>query len=268
MPFAKVSIGLAGFDRPQVAAVLNTEFKSLFRDVADDDLVITNDLKLLTSSARCAHDENVCVLVAGTGSIAMGFEKTSEGYQQVARVGGWGPLLGDDGSGFDIGRQAIRHMLESQESLFGVHDAMNGAPEDPLATAILQHLGLSHRCAGIQETLTTLLVSASPNSADPRSKIAGIAKVVLEQQESSPIAVNIVTHAISTLAGFAKRIMSGSHLEPAETVMVLTGGLMQHAGFRSRLETQIVESGLKFQRTEIVLHAADLGARRLLEELS
>jgi len=43
------------------------------------------------------------ILIAGTGSIA--FAKDALG--KIHRCGGWGYLLGDEGSGFDIGRNAI-----------------------------------------------------------------------------------------------------------------------------------------------------------------
>src|SRR5208283_1810822 len=42
------------------------------------------------------------VLIAGTGSAAVG--RDAQG--QIARIGGHGPLLGDEGSSFDVGRRA------------------------------------------------------------------------------------------------------------------------------------------------------------------
>jgi glucosamine kinase len=44
------------------------------------------------------------VIIAGTGSILIG--KLSDGT--VTSVGGWGRMLGDEGSGFHIGSEAIR----------------------------------------------------------------------------------------------------------------------------------------------------------------
>lgn len=46
------------------------------------------------------------LLYAGTGSIAMHITETGE----VMRAGGWGYLLGDEGAGFWIGREALRHV--------------------------------------------------------------------------------------------------------------------------------------------------------------
>ncbi len=53
------------------------------------------------------------VVIAGTGSIAFG--KDTEG--KIHRVGGWGRIIGDEGSGFALGRQgltAITHELDGR----------------------------------------------------------------------------------------------------------------------------------------------------------
>src|SRR5579884_1663628 len=49
------------------------------------------------------------LLIAGTGSIALG--RKTDG--QMIRVGGWGPHFGDEGSGFWVGREAVRLGLRS-----------------------------------------------------------------------------------------------------------------------------------------------------------
>ncbi|GAB3529820.1 N-acetylglucosamine kinase [Arthrobacter monumenti] len=46
-------------------------------------------------------------LIAGTGSVAWG----TDGTGRTARSGGWGYVLGDEGSGYWIGREAVRHAL-------------------------------------------------------------------------------------------------------------------------------------------------------------
>ena len=53
----------------------------------------------------CWHDDGVGVaLIAGTGSVAFG--RAADG--RTIRCGGWGYLLGDEGSGYAIGRAALR----------------------------------------------------------------------------------------------------------------------------------------------------------------
>jgi N-acetylglucosamine kinase-like BadF-type ATPase len=49
------------------------------------------------------------VVIAGTGSIAIGVNERGE----EARAGGWGPTIGDEGSGYDIARQTLRAFAAS-----------------------------------------------------------------------------------------------------------------------------------------------------------
>lgn len=52
------------------------------------------------------------LLVAGTGSVAYGITQTGEAIQ----VGGWGYLLGDEGSGYWIGRSAVQHVIQMYDA--------------------------------------------------------------------------------------------------------------------------------------------------------
>ncbi len=51
------------------------------------------------------------MVIAGTGSMAFGRNSAGE----VARAGGWGYAFGDEGSAFDIARQAMRVALREEE---------------------------------------------------------------------------------------------------------------------------------------------------------
>ena len=64
-------------------------------------------------------------VIAGTGSAAWG--KNAQGEE--ARAGGWGYLLGDEGSGYWLGREAVRHSLRRMNQ---------GLEPDELTTALLQ----------------------------------------------------------------------------------------------------------------------------------
>ena len=51
------------------------------------------------------------MVIAGTGSIAYGRNDRN----QAARAGGWGYMLGDEGSGYWIGRAALRAVLRESD---------------------------------------------------------------------------------------------------------------------------------------------------------
>ena len=48
------------------------------------------------------------ILIAGTGAICYGRNNTGEEW----RCGGWGHLIGDDGSGYALGRDALSHLAK------------------------------------------------------------------------------------------------------------------------------------------------------------
>src|SRR5580658_3817706 len=76
---------------------------ALLHELLDaEHMVITDDPNIALAGALAG--EPGIVVISGTGSIA--FEKNARG--ETARVGGWGYIFGDEGSAFDIVRQALR----------------------------------------------------------------------------------------------------------------------------------------------------------------
>jgi glucosamine kinase len=102
-------------------------------------------------------------LIAGTGSAAL--VRRLDGSTEL--VGGWGYLIDDAGSGYTIGRDALRHVA---------HRWDHGMPADALTNAILQH-------AGVAEPL--LLKGALYGGPDPRGWAAKLARVVLGKARPS-----------------------------------------------------------------------------------
>lgn len=82
-------------------------------------LIVTHDALIALSGAT--GGEPGVVTIAGTGSIAFGRNAGGE----IARAGGWGFLFGDEGSGFDIVRQAMRAALRFEEG-WGPETALLG----------------------------------------------------------------------------------------------------------------------------------------------
>ena len=67
-------------------------------------LVVNDALIALVAGAR---DEPGIVIIAGTGSIVYGRNAAGE----AARAGGWGHMIGDEGSGYWIGREALAAVM-------------------------------------------------------------------------------------------------------------------------------------------------------------
>jgi len=89
----------------------------------------------LVTDARAALEgaldgQEGVVLIAGTGSIAMGVNEAGE----QARSGGWGPTISDEGSGYDIARQALKAVISSFDGR---------SPQTVLSERILSKLRIS-----------------------------------------------------------------------------------------------------------------------------
>ncbi len=101
-----ICLGIAGVDRAEDNAII----RGIMRRIgARARILVTNDaLIALVAGAGSAAG---VVVIAGTGSIAYG----RNGRGEAARAGGWGYILADEGSGFWIGRQALRAVVRAAD---------------------------------------------------------------------------------------------------------------------------------------------------------
>jgi N-acetylglucosamine kinase-like BadF-type ATPase len=171
------------------------------------------------SLAAGTRTTNGIVLIAGTGSIAYAIR---EGLVKPIRVGGWGYLLGDEGSGFDIGNQALRMILRA-------HDGRDSEKKH-LTKYILDQFGLNSA-----EQLITFIYE----NAYPRQLIASVAKYVItlaEQGEQN--AKEITQHAIDSLAELVISIVD-KDVESKTSPLVISGGLFHSTYFKEVFENTI-----------------------------
>ncbi|PWN35829.1 uncharacterized protein FA14DRAFT_179197 [Meira miltonrushii] len=110
-------LGIAGVDSPADVTTLSPHLATLFSiPHPSNRLIVANDTSLLASpiadSLRPEIKSGV-VAIAGTGSIVMSFRRKRNGMLGVlGRVGGFGWLIGDEGSGYSVGRTAVRSVLD------------------------------------------------------------------------------------------------------------------------------------------------------------
>jgi glucosamine kinase len=98
-----IVLGLAGMGRKEDRETLLQEVsRAVFTDPSQQvPIMIETDARIALEGAFGGNAG--VIVVAGTGSIVMG--KTHRG--EIMRVGGWGRQLGDEGSGFAIGKGAL-----------------------------------------------------------------------------------------------------------------------------------------------------------------
>lgn len=91
-------MGAAGVDREDEKKLLQRVFEDYGFKCP---VYISNDAEIMLT-AGAGKPEGI-VVISGTGSIAYGRDK----YDREFRSGGWGHLIGDEGSGYWIGKEAI-----------------------------------------------------------------------------------------------------------------------------------------------------------------
>ena len=96
-----VCCGLAGIEATGLADRLRA---GLERSFVGTNVSLTTDARIALAAATAGPvGAPGVVLIAGTGAIAFG--RNAAGKE--ARAGGWGPLLGDEGSGYAIAREGL-----------------------------------------------------------------------------------------------------------------------------------------------------------------
>lgn len=174
--FKSVWIGLAGIDRKNFRASLLPKICECF-GLTEKDIRLTNDVDLLVAAATSHRDcSSAVVVIAGTGSVAMRYNRSVDGseYSRVARSGGWGHILGDEGGGYAIGLEAIKYTLTVLEEMrLGIRTEPLGLLEQ----AVLKRLGCAS-CGPKQiDLLSEILVQQHKQTI--KARIAGMAEVVL-----------------------------------------------------------------------------------------
>lgn len=196
-PPAAVCLGMAGVDPPESKAVIEDVLRRLgHRDRA----LVVNDAHVALVAG--APEGTGIVLVAGTGSIAYGVDP--EG--RTARSGGWGYLLGDEGSAFWIGHAAVRK---------GIRSADGRGPQTLLFERICREVGVE---------ATSGLVEWFYDQELSRTRVARLAGLVQQAaDEGDEAARSLLDQAAQHLAR-AARAVAKQLAFPTSYPLVLSGG--------------------------------------------
>jgi N-acetylglucosamine kinase-like BadF-type ATPase len=235
VPFARAWFGLAGVDGAADAQMLNAHLAPFATE-----LRVTNDAELVLAGLR---GEPGVALIGGTGAIAIG--RDADG--RLARVGGWGHLLGDEGSGYDIGRRALQVALQMADGRM---------PRGPLADLVLSHYAV----AGGDELVEA--VYALPSKAG----IAALAPVVLQAARTGDTDARAIARAgageLAHAAVTAARLLA---VEERPIALAVSGGLLIADAWYRRLVVRRVRARLRVETVSLVADAALVAARALAE---
>jgi glucosamine kinase len=202
-----ICAGSAGASAPGARRFLTDHLAPLTRS---GTLVIVKDAMLVLPAADLAEG---VALICGTGSVAVGRYQGAE-----VQVGGWGYLLGDEGSGHWVVRAALRALLDRRD---------RGLQHGDLGDRLLAATG-TDQVSALHE-----LFYRQPHP----QHWAGYAPLVLSSAD--PAAARITADAADALAGLA---VSAAGLLDASAGLpvVLAGGLFSHAALESAVRELIV----------------------------
>jgi N-acetylglucosamine kinase-like BadF-type ATPase len=179
-PLAAICLGMAGVDRPEEKELIQVLLRRLG---LRKNIRIVNDA--LIALVAGAPEGMGIVVSAGTGSIAYGVDPGGE----TARSGGWGYLLGDEGSAFWLGHAAVRQ---------GVRAVDGRGPATTLFERISKKLDLD---------VPDGLVKWFYDQELSRDRVAKLASVVQEAADDGDVAANsLLDQAAQHLARAARAV--------------------------------------------------------------
>ncbi len=209
-PLDAICVGSAGLSVPGAREFLAGQLAPLTRA---GDVTIVSDVQLVLPAAGLT--DGVAV-ICGTGSVAVG---SLAG--RTVQIGGWGYLLGDEGGGYWVVREALRVLLDRRD-----HDGPVGElGKDLLAATGCNDLAALHR-----------LVYEQPHRP---SGWARHANLVLDSAD--PAAAAIAARAADAVAALAAA--AAEELDPpASLPVVLAGGLLGNAAFQTAARKAITRT--------------------------
>lgn len=231
-------------------------------------LTVSTDIDILSVKAAAEPlAESAIVLVAGTGSIAMSYARKEGRFIRTARVGGWGPLLGDDGSGFAIGKEALKIALKKSDSLRQAQLAdIDDREAHSISEAVFAHFREVEESFDPRDLLSTILAPSSNSGTPPTKRIAQVAQVVLSVAGSNEKAQNILHRGSLSLAELVLDLIKGRNIDQSRTVLIMAGGLLQSPLYNNMVREALHEEGVKFGWTTDVQVPALEGARWLANQ--
>lgn len=228
-PAAGLCCALAGAgrepERQALAAALHRE-------------AIADRLRVVTDAEAALHDAfgdgPGILLIAGTGSIAWG--RGPDG--RVARAGGWGALLGDEGGAYAIGLDALRTAVRAGDGR---------GPETRLRCDLLEHTGV--------EALDDLIAWTAAAS---KAEVAALAPLVTRAAAAGDApAADLVRRATRDLADHVAALVRRlGPWEPAPRLALAGALLAPGAPLREPVLAAIRDSGCAIRPLARAIDAA------------
>jgi N-acetylglucosamine kinase-like BadF-type ATPase len=232
--------GLAGVGSAQSHEEMLCHLANAFPNTK---LRLITDLEL---SLDATGQQAAIVLVAGTGSSAIG--RDAQGH--TARAGGHGPLLSDQGSAYDVGRQAVAAAVRERD-----RTGSNTA----IGAEILRHLKFS--------TWTELRDRARTAADEVFPRVFPVIAQAAESGDAH--AQSLLRNAAQEIAVLAASLVHRLNLRDAQFYIAKTGGLISASKFfDAQLDQQLKQIAPHATIGLLPVPPAEAAARLALELIS
>lgn len=195
--------------------------------IMDSDLYIA--LESTDSDGECA------AIISGTGSMAV----MRNAENEIKTAGGWGYILGDEGSGYSIGLCGIKAAIRGFEK---------SAPETILTQKCLEYFGI---------TDIFDLIDLYYNKSVSRKITAAFAKEVISSADcGDSVAKEIIESEAKSLSETVFSIIGNSD---KNIKIGLWGGMFQHnPSYRKYFKALLSEKG--FENVDLIKFTPEVGA--------
>ncbi len=244
---AAICLGLAGVDRPEDFQVIGKLVQQLRSDnlplvwaLQPDKIVICSDSAIALAGAT--SNNTGIVTIAGTGSMVFGRNQQGE----TKRAGGWGAMLGDDGSAYYLAIQGIRAALRSADGIIG---------ETILKEKFREHLNLDK----LQDIIPLLY-----RSNWGVKEIAALATIVDgAAAEGDTVSCGIIEAGVEELVLTTKVVIDALFKQDEEFELATVGGVWQGSELMRQSFAKSIVSLAAFAKIIWPQHDSAWGAARL-----
>jgi N-acetylglucosamine kinase-like BadF-type ATPase len=299
--FAAAWFGVSGVNSPASVASITPVLSTLLGIPPGPRLLITNDAHLLATPLHFhSNISHAIACIAGTGSISVSFTLVSSEIVEIGRVGGWGWILGDEGGGFHVGREAVRRLLTENDV-----ESLTGETTPKLSGTLKARVLEKFAVTDVLELLTVVhLPDPSPLTLDssgsvdtlmpphliPREKrLSSLSPIVFACafEDGDPLALDILRTCAGHLASQIAVLLHprdqnsigettdtgisdarSRTIKASDSILCFGGSLVGVEAYRKMVLEDLAERGHVFRCVEFVDDAATRGASSLARSFS
>jgi len=221
--FESAFLGVAGGGFSERSAGKIHEFLRNF--LKADEISVINDCVVALRGALGMRKKGV-IIVAGTGSMVIGVDEEGK----IHRVGGWGHLLGDPGSAYDISLDALKMVMKYWEGR---------ERWTPLVEEFKRQMGLGD----FSDVLRYFY-----SEKHPKSHLASFAKMVMKHaEEGDEISREIVLKNVKELVEGVEPVCRKVNSD----FVSYSGGVFKSEHFRKLVEEELKKQGYELSKPEL-----------------